>query len=412
MKLFLKEIVKKLIRLTPHYKSKKKTLENGFSEESSFLSVDFINKNFISKIPFYSNYLSITKFDDIPFLKKTDIIQQEFSIVNKKFNYKKLRKTSTGGSTGTSLTLYRHFNDNIFETAMSDVIFNKIGNDLTVGVLRGHKPKKGLFQKINSKYFLLSSYDLSSKNIDEYLNFIQQKKINCLHVYPSALMILIKLIEDKKYFNILPSLKGIVSSSEVLTYENKVKILKILPNIKLIDYYGHNELACCAYAEGLNPYKFNNNYGYVEFFDTENDINGNSIKEIIATSIVNKTMPFLRYKTEDYVEIDTENNIVSIIGRSSDVILNKNNEIVPCIVLTRPISLINVLNFQYHQNTVGILNFRVVVNKDFSNFDSECIKYDISNSFSNNIDCNIIIVDNIEKTKIGKQKRLIQELTF
>ena len=48
---------------------------------------------------------------------------------------------------------------------------------------------------------------------------------------------------------------------------------------------------------------------------------------------MNTTMPFIRYGTDDYVEIDKNGNIIAIIGRSSDFVINKNNDIVPCIII-------------------------------------------------------------------------------
>lgn len=412
MNIVIKEFIRGLLKYSPKYKKYFNVLNQELTDFEIEEKLELVKNNIIDNVPYYNKINKKINFIDIPFLTKNEMCGNEHLFVDKKFNYKKLIKKSTGGSTGTTLKIYKHKDDVLFENAMSAIIFSKIEKNNIVGVLRGQKPKKSLFQRVTFNKYILSSYDLSASNIDEYIDFINKKRITCLHVYPSSFMIFTNLVMQKYQTYNFKYLKGIVSSSEILTYEDKKKILKVFPNIKLVDYYGHNELACCAFSEGLNHYKFNYNFGYVEFIDTGDKINGNSIKEIVATSIINNTMPFLRYRTEDFVEIDDNNNIISIIGRSSDYIVNKNEELAPCIILTRAKTLLNVINFQYHQNKIGELNFRVIVNDKFNDTDMLMIKEDIESSFSNNIIGNVVVVETIERTKAGKQKRLIQELNI
>ena len=160
----------------------------------------------------------------------------------------------------------------------------------------------------------------------------------------------------------------------------------------------------------MKPYHFMNNFGYVEFIETEKLKNGNVIAEIVATSIMNTTMPFIRYGTEDFVELDNKGNILSIIGRTSDFVVNNFNDLVPCIVITRNESKKNIINFQYFQDSIGTLEYRVVVNKNFTEKEKEMLEEDLCNSFDGKMNCIVKVVNEIERTKIGKQKRLIQKL--
>jgi phenylacetate-coenzyme A ligase PaaK-like adenylate-forming protein len=125
---------------------------------------------------------------------------------------------------------------------------------------------------------------------------------------------------------------------------------------------------------------------------------------------MNTTMPFIRYGTEDYVEIDEKGNVVAIIGRSSDFVINTKNDIVPCIIIARNESKKNVLNFQYYQDSPGQLVYRVVVNNKFTLEEKKMLEDDLTNSFDNKMTCKVVVVSSIERTKIGKQKRLIQKL--
>lgn len=412
MNITLKETLRKLLRLTFTYKCAQKRQLSPFTQDILQKKV----KRAIKNVPFYKGYFQYlrTSFSikDFPIIRKKDIIGHESELVSKGVLRPLLMRKETGGSTGMSLELFYSPSIIISKNVLSDYAFSLIGKNLRIATLRGQRPANNkIWQNIGSN-LLLSSYQLSEKTVDTYLGVLKEKRINCLHVYPSSLSILTRLIKAKYGKANLPELKGIVASSEIFSKEEKLLVQSVFPHTKIVDLYGHNELVCCAIAVDDGFYKFFNNYGYVEFAETGEKINEHRIAEIIATSIMNTTMPFIRYGTEDYVELDANNNVVSIIGRTSDFVVNKDGELVPCIVLTRDISMQHVTNFQYYQPAKGKLTFRVIVNDQFTKIDQKYLLEDMEESFNGLMDCTISVVNHIEKTKIGKQKRLIQKLNL
>lgn len=407
----LKEAIRHLIRFTPYYRQSKRALAQEFS--TNILQKTVLDA--IQNVPFYKGYGQYIKetfsIEDFPIIRKTDILNQEKNLVSSKVSKRFLFKVETGGSTGVSLELFRSLKTIASNQAATDMAFSLIGKDLRIGILRGQRPENGnIYKQMNNKTFVLSSYSLSNETLDEYIKVIKDNHINCLHVYPSSLSIFARLIKNRYGIFDYPELKGILSSSEIFSKEDKALVKEVFPNAKIIDLYGHNELACQAISVDNGFYNFIPNFGFVEFIDTGEKINGNRIAEIVATSIMNTTMPFIRYATDDYVELDSNNNIISIIGRTSDFVINKKQELAPCIILTRDKSMENVLNFQYYQPAEGILIFRVVTNNKFSDADKKYLLEDLNNSFNGKMDCSVEIVNSIERTKMGKQKRLIQHL--
>lgn len=412
----LKKIVRFMVCQTPLYHSMRKrvlAVDGGMN-----LLEDKLRRD-VDHVPFYAAYrdalvqgaplASLSKF---PIMRKQDIIDNASLLCSRRIHKGFVRRIETGGSTGVSLSLYRSVSDSIKEIAVIDTLFSLIGSGLKIGVLRGNKPKSGLFEVVSRREVLLSSYSLNMENIDKYLQILQSYDISCLHVYPSSIMIFARLVHRKYGQVVLPKLKGIFASSEIFAAEDKVFVKSVFPNVKLIDYYGHNEQACAAYSIDGGEYHFLPAYGYVEFIDTGETRGEFRIAEIVATSILNETMPLVRYGTEDYVELDNENRIVAIIGRSSDFVLNEQGDIVPCIISTRPLTLKNVVNFQYYQEKQGELHFRVVVSDAFSDADIEMIREDLVQSFDGKMTCFVDVVSQIERTKRGKQMRLIQKLKF
>lgn len=399
----------RILRYSHAYRDMRRRFQMGDNPD-----VEAVVKEAIAHVPYYKDYgrYIVDGFDlgKLPVIRKPDISQKEDMFVSDRRNLKRLKQIETGGSTGYSLKLYRSFRDVINGIAMADDAFLRIGTDLRVAVLRGQKPKKGICERIDGKTILLSSYNLNQNTVDEYLECLKRYEITCLHVYPSSITILARLIKQKYGKADLPLLKGIFASSEIFDKENKRLVKDAFPGVKIVDYYGHNEQSCCAMAVDDGYFYFNPQCGYVEFADTGERIHGNRIAEIVTTSMMNKTMPFIRYATEDYVELDDLGRVVSIIGRTSDFVVNGRGEIVPCIMANRPLTLKNVVNFQYFQDQQGKLVFRVVTSPAFDRNDETYILEDLATSFGEDMECCIEKVNRIEHTKAGKQMRLIQHL--
>lgn len=406
MAVILKEWARGLMRCTPLYLKTRKQIGG---QNTVILLAEAVN-NAIDNVPYYRSKF-IRDFSEFDILRKSDIIGREKELVSERKSSYFLRKVETGGSTGVSLSLFRALRDVIQDIAYTDFVFSFIGKDLKIAELRGRKPYKNrLWQKVTKNKILLSSYSLSEKNLDLYLSLLQQHKINCIHAYPSSLTILARLIKSKYGVSPLTNLKGILTSSEVFSKQNQLLVSEVFPGVKLVDYYSHNEQACCAYSIDMSPYNFIGEFGFVEFVPNGETINGNIVAEIVATSIMNKTMPFIRYGTEDYVELDSNGSVLSIIGRSCEYVVNEDNDVVPCIVLIGNNALKHVINFQYFQNKPGVLGFRVVVRPDFSKEDIGYICRDINDSFDGKMIAQVEVVEEISKTRSGKQKRLIQNL--
>lgn len=406
MNYWQKYVIKKIIHFTPQYYGYRKKIKNG----STYTKSD-IYKSIVS-VPYYAeNGYCQTEFENYPLLKKSDLLSKEDFFISKKVNKKSLIQVSTSGSSGISLNMYKTFKDVIKEEAFIKYAFSLIGKNLKIGVLRGNRPSSGIFER-KYQHILLSSYHLSKQTILEYLNVIKKYKINCLHVYPSSLNIFCKYLKEllrEKQVE-LPNLKGILSSSEILSAEMKDDVLELFPNITLVDLYGQTEHVAFALSINKDPYHFFDSYSIVELLHTGMMNGQNEIKEIVGTNINNSGMPLIRYRTEDFVEVDAKGNIIAIIGRSNDFIVNSKKNIVPCIVAMGNKLMENIITSQYYQDTIGELTYRVKVNERFNKKDEMNIIQDISGCFQGLMQVKLEIVDDFEKTKNGKHIRCIQKL--
>ena len=371
----------------------------------------------IKNVPFYNDYKkyisgkSEFNIKDFPILHKAELIGKENRLISKRHPNWVLKRAVTSGTSCVSLKLAYSICASLRKNVVADHGLNQITSNPKIGILRGYVPKNdAICEKLPSGDIILSSYKITIDNVDEYIQTIRDNKIECLHVYPSSITILSRLIKQKYGVVDIPSLKGILSSSETFETKDRDLVKSVFGNVKIVDYYSQNEMSCCALSIDNGPYVFYNRFGFVELLPTgETTETGESICEIIATSILNKAMPFIRYATDDMVTIDSNGCITSILGRKSDLAVDKDGHVTPCTLLTEESSLNNVINYQFYQPKPGVMTFRVIVNDNFSDNDKSRLIKDLNISFSDRMTTNVEIVDAIERTKAGKQKRLVQD---
>jgi len=204
-------------------------------------------------------------------------------------------------------------------------------------------------------------------------------------------------------------IKGIYVSSETFSDEVKMLAKKIFPKARILNFYGQTELVGMAIGIDFEPMHFIGSFSYVELIDVDVQQNGNRLAEIVCTGF-KKSMPLIRYATGDYVEIDSNGNIKSIAGRTSEFLIGKNGEVIPCIIVNREDTMKNVILIQYYQDEPGKFIYNVVGNEEFGANDIKAINEDIKLNFGDTLEGKVVQVNSIEKTKRGKHRKIIQKL--
>ena len=403
----------RLTKYFPQYWLNKKTI---LGKDKPQLLVKALNKA-IHNCKAYESYPIINTINDLtklPVITKDDIKGHELDFVTNKTCKRLLVKSSTGGSTGQPLRLYYNLPTLIKRRIPADYAYSLLGvKELITGMMRGDRPQNGaLYEVVDKRHITMSSHHISSETINEYLNIIKTYRINCLHVFPSSIMLMANCIKQNGIKVDLPLLKGIVASSEVLSKDD-VKLLKEVfgEKVIVIDYYNNSELSCCAISVDGGEFKFFQNYGYVEFIDTNNTINGHKIAKIVSTSIINSSMPLIRYDTGDCVELDDDGKVISIIGRQTEFLVRKNGELEAALRgYHNEQAYKNVLQFQFYQDEPGKFIIYMVVSSNFSEDDMKLLRDEFNDKFGGILDYEFKIVDSLEKTQAGKLLKVIQKL--
>lgn len=394
--------------------------------------IDFAWEN----IPFYRDYWSQCHFHPsqlqslqdvnlIPFTDKNTIREHLAEIVNPHYDKTRLSLVTTGGTTGMPMKFYI---DNYLARGkeMAYQIWGgkhywnyRFGRDKVV-LLRGFNVKrenierKQYWQKsMRDNGLVFSSFHISEDTFYIYLNKLRDYKPCYIKAYPSSIVAFCSLMKKHNEYGI-DGLKGVICSSENV-YDSHRKLIKETLGVDVYSFYGHSEKSVCAFEQNGKMY-FQPLYGFTEFLNNEwkGEVNKGDIANVVVTSFDNLYFPFIRYKTNDLIEVDDLINKVAnrIIGRSQEFIIDKDsNKVVFTCADEVFWDIKGVVAYQYIQHEVGSLQLNIQVNDLFSSNDLKIIKKGVEDMFYN-FDITVSVVNHIEKTKSGKFRYLIQHLSL
>lgn len=336
------------------YKSKLANTQYNTPEKFKAFQLQEVKKTLVSAqdVPYYKNlfqqigfnpqtdFKQLSDIEKIPVLTK-DIIRKEYkNLINPKYSGIAI-EYATSGSTGEPqkmlLTPYMVAMDKAMIFRHHSWSTNKkrpLIFSLRSYVLKDANSPLFKFNYIENTFYF-SAYNLNHSNAAYYIQELVKINPDILRGYPSSISFLCDYLTAADV-NKLTNLKGIYTSSETLSSEERNKI-EALFGKKLFNWYGMTEPAIIIKEgpahDGMHLCL---EYGYPEFGATENE----QVKKLITTSYYNAVMPFIRYDTGDLVEIagNTTNGtninlpvVKTVMGRKDDFIVGLNGAKLPSI---------------------------------------------------------------------------------
>jgi len=332
--------------------------------------------------------------------------------------------SSTGGSTGEPLKYRTSIKD--YERGVS-LLYRGLGyggykfGD-KVAVIAGSSlipnTKSEMKRKVQD-FFLnfrhYSSFEMSDENFFRYFHHINRWKPIFFRGYVSSIYLFAKYIHDNNLrLNFQP--KAIFTTAEKLFDKQRVLIEKVF-GIKVFDNYGLNDGGISAYeCEQHCGMHIDMERAILEVVDGEGKQIINQEGKILATSLYNYALPFIRYETGD-LGIMSDSTcacgrkmplLTEISGRVTDF-LKLNNVFIGSPVLTVLMGRFDIEQYQIIQENSNSITCKIVKGKTYTKKDE---KFIIDSFYSHvgkiNIDFNY--VDSIPTTKGSKHKFIINKL--
>lgn len=389
------------------------------------------------KVPYYHklfNELGLTpsdirKIEDlekIPILNK-DIIKEnweDFKPVG--LNTMKYSLDSTGGSTGTPFQYRLLKYDRFLSGAMlyrgwgyvgyelGDRMVFLAGSSLDIGtkstvVNKAHEVARNIRK--------LSSFDMGPEDMQQYANVINSFKPKFIRGYASSVNFFANFIDENNIE--IPTPKAVFTTAEKLmpqmrkNMENKI-------GCEVYDAYGLNDGGVGAYeCAEHNGLHVDTERSIMEIVDDDGKQIEEGVGRILATSLHNYAMPFIRYETGDIGHLLQDNCscgrgsrlLKEIMGRSVDILLTPDGRHVHGYFVLYVFWEYGkgIKEYQVVQKTAEKLVIKIVPEDDLDKRQLDMISKTIK-SKSSEWDVEFRFVDEIERTKAGKYKFIISEL--
>ena len=380
-----------------------------------------------SQVPYYRQLFdrlnltpdAIKTIEDLqllPVMSKIDIRGKEKQFVSKKAFWK--FKTTTSGTTGTPVNLFRDYYCSNLEHASiwRQRNWGKCFPDEPAISIRGNvivppnATTPPFWKKISSDNMLIMSpYHLSDRFIPYYLEQIRQFKPSFIEGYPGCLYRLARYMQLHQESPI--DVKAIFTSSEALIPNHRQVIEEFFGQV--FDHYGQSErVAHIASCEWGN-YHYVMDYSIIEFLPTK----FSGLYKIVGTTLHNTAMPLIRYDTNDFARISDRScpcgrgfPVVDLIeGRLEDYIIT------PCGKFVAAMGIVfadvpNLVEGQIIQENINSLRISIVVTENFTNNDEGILLKNIQERLG--VDMKIIIqkTEAIPRTRSGKFKLTVSKL--
>lgn len=364
----------------------------------------------------------------LPFLTKKDIQQNYNDIITEGYQKDKLLHFKTGGSTGTALQIFMSQECSDMKNALTRMCDRWTGWNYgePVGAVWGNiSTIQGLKQRLRSilllPYIYLDTMSINDASVDEFC--LQWAKVwpTLLYGHAHSIYLLSKYLREKKDNRIRP--KGIITSSMTLLDHEKVYIEDVL-KAPVFNRYGCEEVSLIACeCEKHNGLHINMLHLYVEFIKPDGSHAGPGEEgEIVVTDLLNKAMPFIRYKIGDVGVPST--NICScgrglalmerVSGRTADFMIKADGTKVAGISLIENTltKFTGIEQMQILQK--DLLNFiiRIVPSNDYTDEIDHLIMEFMRKTFNDEIIISVEKVDSILPEENGKYRFSICEIDY
>ncbi|MGS2738803.1 phenylacetate--CoA ligase family protein [Sinomicrobium sp. M5D2P17] len=365
------------------------------------------------------DFNSIEDLSKIPVLTKREIISnyEKFIPINKIF---RSVTRSTGGSTGEPLKFRMSIEDYSRAYALLYRGFSKAGYNIgdKMAIIAGGSlvnDDSGIKNKIQD-YILnfkkLSSYGINEEALNDYFDKLYKWKPLFLRGYASSLFLFAKFVMANKKPPL--ELKGVFSTAEMLN-DNQRDCIERAFNTKVFNNYGLNDGGVSAFEdEKQDGFIIDTERSIMEVVNNAGKNIFNDNGKIIATSLYNFSMPFIRYETGDFGaqikskgEQYSRHRLVNLGGRTTDYI-SFNNMVIGSPVLTVLMGKLDILKYQIIQKKNNKIQFRIEPGNSYTEEDENYIRRSFKDNLGDNSCIEFIYTEEFLYSE-NKHKFIIKE---
>ena len=369
-------------------------------------------------------------WEKLPIMQKIDYQMDIKKILSNGYTKKNTYIANTSGSSGNPFFYAKNKKAHAMTWALTENRYKWYGLDLESKQARyfgSPLENTGKYYELlkdfitNRKKMLI--FDLSDDNLNEHIKIFSKIKFNFIYGYTNALVLFARYLlkNDLKLNCICPTLKLCITTSEVLTFEDR-KILNSAFGVVVVNEYGISEAGgITAFEDGDSNWILSHETQFIEIVDDEGflvDIGKEG--KILITDLHNKAMPFIRYEVGDtgilkFQENNNELSLSTLTGRTNDTIMLPSGKRSPGLTfyyISRSIleSSGVLKEFIIRQVTLDTFIFDIISNRNLTDNEINQIQRKMDIYLEPGLTLKINRLNTIKRPKSGKLKHFYSEI--
>lgn len=396
-------------------------------EDLQFEELMKLLRNTIEKSKFYRelyNGVDINSFESVDDLRKLPIVTKEMIRQNIDdiitIPKSKSNESSTGGTTGKSLTVYFTTEDTQKRMAILDC-FKKSHGFENIKMKRATfsgkhivppNQKQNIFWRYNASInqMLYSVFHITDENIPFYIKGLNKYKPNVLDGYISSIYDIANYI-DRNNLELQFDLIAIFPTAEPVTVQYRELVERVF-KCKVYDQYASSEGAPFVYECKFGNLHYDLTTGIIENLEESN--------EILVTSFTTYGTPLIRYKIGDSMEFEKNDMtcqcglhmpiVKNIEGRSINYLYSTNGAKISEVAVAFNANPDGVIKYQIIQNTLTHILVKLVIDNNFKNENKYIFVDEIKHKLGRDMEVDFDLVDDIPREKSGKYRLIVNNV--
>lgn len=388
----------------------------------SFENVPFYRKLFddLGLVP--GDIQTVADLPKLPILSKNDIREGIRSrlLLDRSARLKELEQNNSSGSTGEPLQFYLDRRASSLRKATAIRCWQWMDFQLGDKILRiSQIPRSGFFKQVQdftTRTIYVMANRLNQEEFEHIIRILNKSKPKILRCYPEPLYLLAKHIEHSKAK--IPQVAAINTTGSTLLPEYRDYIERIF-SCKIFDSFSCEGGAGAFECPTHKLYHASDEYAVTEVVDSEGK--PAHVGRLITTDLWNLATPFIRYDTQDVVELSDQKcscgrhllHINRIYGRSSDILVTPRGQYLTVNNFTGLFqNLPAVDQFQIIQQSPTEFRVLIKVNQAYGPSVHSQVAAIMKSVINEELDLTIEPVPEIPLTATGKRRFLIRDASI
>lgn len=374
------------------------------------------------EVPFYKEWFesnsldpseikTLEAFRGLPIVNKTLMRQQgieRFAAIH--FPAKERRLSRSGGSTGEPFSFYESKQSYSVNMAAKLRTWYQAGyrlGDRYVKITNGVRSSKikALQDRVNNCVYL-PFYSINDNVLVTLLECLEKTRPLYIRSYPAPLYLLAKYCNSHSGFGHCPRHVFTTGSTLPQTYRDEIERAF---GCDVIDSYSCEGTPNTFETVAHEGYEVCGYYGVIEVLDEQDRPINDGIGRVVSTDFWNYAYPFLRYDTQDLVEVRS-GKIIRIVGRDCETLLEASGQLLTVHNFTHYFAdnYPSVDGWQVVKKHDGSVEMRLVVNEWFNkDVGSQIMKHWTK---SLGVPVRIVIVDKLPLMDNNKHLSIVNEI--